>query len=174
MVTFRPYQKTDAPVLLDLFRQTVRRVNSKDYNPEQIAAWSSDSIDPEVWAQRFEGRQTTVAVNGDQLVGFAELTMDGAIDRFYVHAEYQGRGLGGRMLAILLKKARELGLKRLTVEASITAKPFFESQGFTHLGSQVVHCRGAYLVNFRMERSLTQPAEKERREEATEGEKRAP
>jgi putative acetyltransferase len=51
-------------------------------------------------------------------------------------------------------EAKRLRLARLFVEASITARPFFETQGFLVLASQVVTCRGADFVNYRMERRL--------------------
>jgi hypothetical protein len=38
VVTLRPYRPGDAPALLALFRDTIRRVNSRDYSPAQIAA----------------------------------------------------------------------------------------------------------------------------------------
>ena len=58
------------------------------------------------------------------------------------------------MLAEVVAEARRLGLVRLLVEASITARPFFESQGFVMLAPQVVVCRGVEFVNYRMERML--------------------
>ena len=39
MVTLRLYRLDDAPALLALVRDTVRRVNSRDYSPVQVAAW---------------------------------------------------------------------------------------------------------------------------------------
>ena len=45
MITLRPYRPNDAPALLALFRDTIRRVNSRDYSRAQIAAWASDDID---------------------------------------------------------------------------------------------------------------------------------
>jgi putative acetyltransferase len=51
-------------------------------------------------------------------------------------------------------EAQRLGLCRLFTEASITARPFFEAHGFTALAPQVVTCRGAEFVNYRMERYL--------------------
>ena len=41
---------------------------------------------------------------------------------------------------------------RIPVEASITAKSFFEAHGFTVIASQVVTLRGVDFVNYRMER----------------------
>jgi len=46
----------------------------------------------------------------------------------------------------------------LFTEASITARPFFEAQGFAVLAPQVVRCRGVEFVNYRMERVLAEPS----------------
>lgn len=147
----RPYRPEDAPALLALFKDTIRRVNSRDYDPGQVAAWASDDIDPSAWARRFEGRFVVVAEGPS---GFAELEPDGHIDRFYVAADHQRMGVGRAMLDALVAEARRRGLGRLHVEASITARPFFESRGFATLARQVVECRGAELTNYRMERVL--------------------
>jgi hypothetical protein len=42
----------------------------------------------------------------------------------------------------------------LFTEASITARPFFEAEGFVVLSPQVVISRGVEFVNYRMERVL--------------------
>ncbi len=155
MVTLRLYKSDDAPVLLALFRDTIRRVNARDYSPEQIRAWASDDIDPVVWMDRFMGRFVIVADEAGQPVGFAELESDGHIDRMYVSADHQGQGIGRQLLAAVVVEARRLGLARLFVEASLTARPFFEARGFTVLTPQVVTCREVEFVNYRMERGLT-------------------
>jgi putative acetyltransferase len=154
MVTLRPYRPDDAPALLALFRDTIRRVNSRDYSPAQIAAWASDDIDTAAWYGRFAGRFVAVAEEAGRPVGFAELEADGHIDRFYVAADQQGRGVGRQLLAAVVAEARRLGIARLFTEASITARPFFEAQGFVVLAPQVVTVRGQEFVNYRMERVL--------------------
>jgi putative acetyltransferase len=154
VVTLRPHRPDDAPVLLALFRDTIRRVNSRDYSPTQIAAWASDDIDPVFWAGRFTGRFVPVAEEDGRPVGFAELEPDGHIDRVYVSADHQRRGIGQLLLAEIVAEARRSGIVRLFTEASITARPFFEAQGFTVLAPQVVTCRGAEFINYRMERLL--------------------
>ena len=150
-ITPRPYRSDDAPALLNLFRDTVRRVNSRDYSREQIAAWASDDIDPTAWAERFNGRYVVVAEADQQPVGFAELVPDGHIDRVYVSADWQSRGVGRQMLAALIAEAHRLQIPRLSVEASITARPFFERLGFIVLAKQFVTCRGVEFENYRME-----------------------
>jgi hypothetical protein len=44
MVSLRPYRPEDAPALLGLFRDTIRRINSRDDSPAQIAAWASEEV----------------------------------------------------------------------------------------------------------------------------------
>ncbi len=90
-------------------------------------------------------------------VGFAEFEADGHIDRVYVSADHRRRGIGRQLLGAVVAEARRVGLARLFTEASITARPFFEAQGFMMLAPQVVTCRGAAFVNYRMERVLAEP-----------------
>src|SRR5262245_11230660 len=156
MVTLRPYRPEDAPVLLALFRDTIRRVNCRDYSPTQIAAWASDDIDTRSWFARFNGRFVPVAEQAGRPIGFAELEPNGHIDRVYVSADHQHSGIGRQLLAALVAEAQRMGIARLFTEASITARPFFEAQGFTVLAPQVVKCRGVEFVNYRMERKLAE------------------
>ena len=72
-------------------------------------------------------------------------------------ADYQGQGVARALLAAVVAEAWRLGLVRLFVEASITARLFFASQGFAMLAPQVVVLRGVEFVNYRMERMLAAP-----------------
>jgi putative acetyltransferase len=151
MSMLRRYHPDDAPALLELFRDTIRRINSGDYAPHQIRAWASDDIDPVYWADRFIGRFVVVAEEAGRPVGFAELEANGHIDRVFVSADHQRQGLGKMMLTAIVEETRRRGFTRLFTEASITARPFFEAQGFTVLAPQLVSCRGAEFINYRME-----------------------
>ena len=155
MVTIRPYRSGDAPALLALFRDTIRRVNSRDYDADQIAAWASDDIDTEVWFSRFTrpGRFVVVAEEAGHPIGFAELEPDGHLDRFYVSADFQRRGVGRTLMSDLLAEARRLGLSRLFVEVSITARPFFEAQGFAVIRPWRKTSRGVEFLIYAMERA---------------------
>lgn len=150
----RPYSPGDAQSLLALFRDTIRRVNARDYAPDQIAAWSSDAIDPNNWAARFSGRYVVVAELARRAVGFAELGPNGHIDRFFVAADHQGRGIGRMLMSTIETEARRLGLDRLDLDSSITARAFFERQGFRVVKPQMASCRGVELANFHMEKPL--------------------
>ena len=152
MIRIRSLQPEDCLLLLDLFRATIRQVNVRDYSPEQIQVWASADIDEAEWAARFAGRFVAVAELGGRIAGFAELEANGHIDRFYVSADHQRLGVGRALLGAVVEEADRLGVSRLVVEASITARPFFESQGFMVLAPQEVPCRGVSFRNYRMER----------------------
>jgi putative acetyltransferase len=150
----RPYRADDAPLLLDLFKDTIRRVNCRDYTPEQVAAWTSE-IKLEVWTAKLASRWCVVAeVNDGQLAGFADLEANGHLDRFYVHADQQRCGVGRALLAAVMQQAHEWQLPRVFSEVSITARPFFLKHGFRVITDQLVFSRGAAFLNYRMERTL--------------------
>jgi putative acetyltransferase len=159
VVTLRPYRPDDAPALLALFRDTIRRVNNRDYSPAQIAAWASDDIDTARWYERFAGRFVPVAEAAGRAVGFAELESGGHIDRVYVSADHQRQGIGRALLAAVVAEARQIGVAQLFTEASITARPFFEAQTFVVLAPQVVTVRGVDFLNYRMGRVLAEPTD---------------
>lgn len=149
-VTIRPFRHSDVPALFALFRGTVHRVNGRDYSPEQVAAWAPAEINPARWAT-LAGRFAVVAEVDGETAGFADLEANGHVDRFFVHADHQGRGVGAAMMAAVTGEAERLGLARLFAEVSVTARPFFERHGFAVLAEQQVTIRGVSLTNYQME-----------------------
>ncbi len=99
-------------------------------------------------------RKTLVAIEKDEVVGFVELEEDGHLDMFYLREDVVGRGIGKRLYRAVEHEARSLGLERVFAEASITARPFFERQGFRVLRERVIRRRGVGLTNFIMEKKL--------------------
>jgi putative acetyltransferase len=154
MIRLRSYHSADAPLLLDLFRDTVRRVNSTDYSPVQIAAWASEDIDVDAWRQRFNDRFAYVAELDDRVVGFADMRRDGYLDRLFVSADHQRCGVARILLDQLKLDALGTGITEIFTDASTTAKRFFEASGFVVVREQSVECRGVRLTNFHMRLSL--------------------
>jgi putative acetyltransferase len=150
----RPYAAADLDTLIALFRDSVRRVACRDYSLEQVLAWAPDEIDREAWALRLAACGTWVAVDGDTTAGFASLEPTGHLGMLYVHAERQGRGIATSLLARAEHSARSRGCARISTDASITAKPFFEHRGFRVVEARSVARRGQELTNFRMTREF--------------------
>jgi putative acetyltransferase len=150
----RLYQPEDAPALIALKRDTIRRISARDYSAEQVNAWAPDDSALARWPARLANRFVVVAEINRQIVGFADIAPDGHIDQFYVHAAHQRRGVGRALLNALLAQARRTNIPRLHTEASITARPFFEAHGFTVDAEQTVTARGVEFINFRMSLTL--------------------
>ncbi|QEG34852.1 GNAT family N-acetyltransferase [Bythopirellula goksoeyrii] len=150
MLVLRHYNPNDAVALFDLFLHTVREINSADYDPVQISAWASEEIEFQQWQQRFVGRFAYVAYLDDQIVGFADMTTEGYLDRLFVSSQHQRQGIAKALLAKLKADASESSLSEIITEASITAKPFFEASGFVNVRAQTVELRGVEFLNYRM------------------------
>lgn len=150
----RPFRPEDAETCLALFKDCVHRVNSRDYTVDQIEAWASPTIDLETWRARFDDRFAYVATEDGYIVGFTDMTREGHLNRVFVSADHQGRGIAGGLVRRLLKDAIDHSIEEITTDASITAKPFFERMGFSVVREQSVECRGVWMTNYRMQRAV--------------------
>ena len=121
----RKYQPSDCRVLTELFYHTVHTVNAKDYTGEQLKAWATGQVDFDQWDQSLQEHYSLVAVDNGIIVGFGDIDETGYLDRLFVHADYQGKGVG-TAICDQLEQAAE---GTLTTHASITAKLFFEKRG---------------------------------------------
>lgn len=152
----RSYRPEDAQKLAILFFDTIRTINTKDYSAEQVEAWAPElaSWDMQRWQDSFKNKFVFLAEQNDDIMGFAELENDGHIDRFYIHKDFIGKGVGKVLYQAIEEKALSLSIKKLFVEASITARPFFERMGFETVKEQTVERKQVKLNNFVMTKSL--------------------
>ena len=153
--SIRRWRESDTQQLFELFQQTVRQVNSRDYSGQQIAAWASDSLTLTDWQSRMLAIQPFVACCDGLIVGYADLQSDGLIDHFFVHHGWQGRGVGSALMQHIHQQASVRSLSRLHAHVSKTARPFFEHWAFDLVAEQEVEIRGAVLTNYLMQKSLT-------------------
>ncbi len=156
----RLFQEQDSEQIAQLFHDTIREVNIRDYLPAQVQAWAPNDLYFTDWTENCTSNFTYVAEEESKIIGFAQLETDGHIDCFYCHKEYQRCGVGTRLYRAIEAKALELKIERLFVEVSITARAFFKSRGFAVVKEQQVACRGEKLTNFVMEKSLAKYLEK--------------
>ena len=150
----RLFQPQDSDRIAQLFHDTVREVNIRDYSLPQVQAWAPDDLYFTDWTANCSSSYTYVAEESGEIIGFGQLETNGHIDCFFCHKDYQRCGVGTRLYRAIEAQALELKIERLFVEVSITAKDFFKNRGFTVVKEQQVSCRGETLINFVMEKSL--------------------
>jgi putative acetyltransferase len=151
----REFIITDTQQILQLFYDTVHRVNIRDYTPEQVDAWAPKHPDVQKWIERMQDRITYVAEENSEVLGFAELERNGHIGCFYAHADHQHMGVGTALFDQIQLIAENLNLPKLFVEVSITAKPFFERMGFNAIATEEIELRGEKLFANVMEKRLS-------------------
>jgi len=127
----------DKDILGKLFFQTVRQVCLGDYSKTQVEVWAPENRDMKKWYESFKGKIVFVAEENKIILGFGELESSGHIDRFYIASEHVGKGIGKIIYKHIEEEARLKNLNKLYVEASITAKAFFERMGFNTLREQL-------------------------------------
>lgn len=143
----RRYRQADLPQIARLFYDTVHIVNAKEYGPEQLDAWATGNIDMAQWDATLNGHLTYVAVEGERILGFGDITTQGYLDHLYVHHEYQRNGIATLLCQQL---EHECGADTIYVHASITAVPFFLKRGYRIIQEQQVTRHGVILTNYRM------------------------
>ena len=145
-IKLREYKTTDYEQLEQLFYNTVHSVNAKDYTKEQLNVWATGQADLEKWNDSLQKHFSVVAVDNEIIVGFGDIDKTGYLDRLFVHADYQSKGI-----ATAICNQLEQAIKGdITTHASITAKPFFEKRGYKIANEQQVERQGIFLTNYVM------------------------
>jgi putative acetyltransferase len=126
----RGYEPGDAQATWEAYFRAIRGTASKDYSPEQIAAWAPEQVDLADWNEHRLAAHTFVATIGRRVVGFSDVMDDGLLDMLFVHPDAGGRGVARALVAAVISKARELGVSQIHTHASRTALPAFKRFGF--------------------------------------------
>lgn len=147
----RIFQHGDHEAIAEIFTRAIHEIAVADYTPEQCLAWSARQPNPEHWRKRCGLKRPFVAIDGGRISGFLELDPDGHIDCAYVNPDFKRRGVMTSLVRHAVRTCFALKLERVYVEASITARPLFEREGFAVLAENRVDIAGVKLLNYRME-----------------------
>lgn len=153
----REFHPADIDHIVRLFYETVHTINQQDYTAAQLNAWAArdeESQRRESWLHSLTKNIAFVAEMNNQIVGFSDMNHQGYLDRLFVHKDYQGQGIASSLVDVLETNAKLHNISEIQTDASITAKPFFESKGYTVVQSQLVERNGIQLKNYRMKKIL--------------------
>jgi|APHM01.1.fsa_nt_gi N-acetylglutamate synthase and related acetyltransferases len=125
----RRYEPQDQEESREIIRSSVKTIEGysvekishlKKVLPDMVTAFASD-----------EGFRFYVAEANNEITGLAGLeTGTGTIGGIFVRPEYKQRGIGTLLINRLEKEAREADVDEMKVSASISAKKFYEKNGF--------------------------------------------
>ena len=133
----RRFQETDANDVSDLIAKTLRTTNSKDYSSEYIENDIS-ILTPEYLIHRSQWTHFYVVCDEDTVIGCGAIGPywgkqdESSLFTIFVLPEYQGKGIGRRIIEALESDEFFLRAKRVEIPASITACEFYRKMGYDY------------------------------------------
>ena len=153
-LALRPMLPADASLLAEIFRASIEDLTAEDYSAAQREAWAAAADDEAAFGKRLTKNLTLVATLAGSPVGFISLEGAEHLDMLYVHPAAAGRGAGALLLDAIEKLAASRGAPKLTLEASDSARGFFERRGFKAQMRNSVSRGDEWLANTTMEKKL--------------------
>lgn len=135
-VTLRRFREGDALAVSDVICTTLAISNSRDYSPAFIAE-NINNHSPEVIAARAGEGHFYVAMDGETIIGCGGITgywgshEESYLTAIFVLPEYQGEGVGRRIVETLEADEYFLRAWRTEVGSSLTAVHFYEKMGYS-------------------------------------------
>jgi putative acetyltransferase len=150
----RPFLPDDAPVLREIFRDSIEALTDEDYTPAQQEAWASVADDAAEFGRKLAGQLTLIATLEGSPVGFASLEGKDVVGMLYVHPAAVGHGVGTMLIDALEKLAGGRGVGKLSVDASDSARGFFEKRGYVAQQRNSISVGDEWLANTTMHKQL--------------------
>ena len=133
----RRFKSSDANEVSSLIVKTLRTTNSKDYSPEYIEN-NVKIFSPEGVIQRASWTHFYVVCKGITIVGCGAIGPywnkedESSFFTIFVLPEYQGKGIGRKIIETLEQDEFFLRAKRIEIPSSITACEFYKKMGYTY------------------------------------------
>ncbi|MFC1598163.1 GNAT family N-acetyltransferase [Patescibacteria group bacterium] len=150
----RKMRVEDAAEVVRLHRGTIRAINSQDYAPGEIAVWAGSR--KTAWLRSHFGDELRfVAEEGGKIVGFANVSLSGdELQALYVHKNYQGHGIGSKLLAKAEATAKKLGNSEIRLFSTLTAKTFYQGHGYKSVKRTRLRVQDITLPTYLMKKKL--------------------
>ena len=153
-LALRPFLPDDTPLLREIFRDSIEELTAEDYTPAQQDAWASVANDLAEFGKKLSGQLTLIATLEGSPVGFASLEGKDKIDMLYVHPAATGQGVAAMLVDALEKLAGARGTVKLIVDASDSARGFFEKCGYVAQQRNTVSVGDEWLANTTLHKQL--------------------
>jgi len=150
----RPFLPADAALLREIFRDSIEELTSDDYTEAQQGAWASAADDADDFREKLSTQMTLVATLEGSPVGFASLEGKDKIGMLYVHPAATRQGVGAMLVDALEKLVASRGVAKLIVDASDSARGFFEKRGYIAQQRNSISIGDEWLANTTLQKQL--------------------
>ena len=154
-ITIRRFEAGDAPALAAMIARTLRISNAKDYSAGEIAALVK-AHSPEFLLRRDGWTHFYVACAGGSPIGcgaigpYWDSEVESSLFTIFVDPDWQGQGVGRRIIRTLEADEYFLRARRVEIPASITGCGFYRHLGYNYKdGVDVPDGEGLYRLEKR-------------------------
>ena len=136
-MNIRKFQDADADEVSALIVTTLRTTNIKDYSSEYIEN-EVKILQPHNILERARWTHFYIARDDNKIVGcgaigpYWDKEDESSLFTIFVLPEYQGRGIGRKIIETLEQDEYFLRAKRIEIPASITGTPFYRKMGYDY------------------------------------------
>lgn len=133
----RSFRNSDAENVSAMIIRTERITNSKDYSKEAIDALEkraqpSDILERAGWTHFYVVEENDTIVGCGAIGPYWGSETESSLFNIFVSPEYQGKGIGRKIVETLEQDEYFLRAKRVEVPASITAVNFYRKLGYDY------------------------------------------
>lgn len=135
--TVRKFREEDAAEVSALITKTLRITNSKDYSSEYIEK-DVQQFTPDRVVERAGWTHFYVICHADTIIGCGAIGPywgkkdESSLFNIFVLPEYQGKGVGRKIMETLEGDEYFLRARRIEIPASITGCEFYKKMGYTY------------------------------------------
>jgi ribosomal protein S18 acetylase RimI-like enzyme len=126
-IVIRQATAADAEAVRKIVLLALRETNARDY-PSSVIDRLVLTL-PDKVASNLETWCAFVAIVNGQVVGTGSLNGQ-TVSSVYVHPDYQRRGIATKLMDAVENAANAQSPGTLSVQSSVTAKPFYAKRGF--------------------------------------------
>jgi len=153
-LALRPMLPADTALLREIFRDSIEQLTDEDYTEAQQEAWASAADDEAAFGKKLASQLTLVATLAGSPIGFASLAGKDKIEMLYVHPAAAGQGVAAMLVDALERLAGSRGATLLAVDASDSARGFFEKRGYVAQQRNSISVGGEWLANTTLHKQL--------------------
>ena len=146
----KTYEEKYLDEIILMIKECILEINQEDYSKKQVSVWAD--IDLDDFKESIPKNAQFILANENIVIGYGDMTDSGYLDRLFVHKNWQRQGVAKLLLQFLESNCSS---KTLSTYSSITAKPFFESQGYKVIKENEAVLRGEVFLNYYMEKCNT-------------------
>ena len=136
-----------------LIHSSIDALNGKDYSQQEISAMKKYQNKESLQTKLNRGAKYFIAVDGDRIVGIGGIEED-SVSTVFVDPKYKGKGIGKAIMGLIENAALDSGITQIGLGSTITARGFYEKQGFYQVKEQFLELQGLKIKMYLMLKDL--------------------